>query len=228
MYKPVKAQLHLHYGLEAGFAFSQFKEDYSNNNEETYSKVRESITAVYSPLLGVSTDLIYKKHLFFSVGFQYQMVGQKYRNHYERNNIGAGTSYILDCWENQTFHKLCMPITFGYTLKIKQIRPVFFIGYRPNYFLTGTYYYKTIYDDENSVNDLLIEKQFNPLDSKANALPVQHFQHQFFYGFSLILNEKFKLSVVVNLGKYISYNDNSLSCFRNKDYVASISYMFGK
>ena len=89
------------YGAEAGLAFSQFPTEKSYIISSRNDKVTETTTPLYNPLIGLTTELTWKKYFQFSAGFQYQTTGQRYHYHRDGNDIGLGKTYRHDTWEDR-------------------------------------------------------------------------------------------------------------------------------
>lgn len=224
-----QAQTNFKYGVELGFAFSQFPKSNSYIIQTRNDKVTGTTIPLLSPLIGLKTELTIKKHIQFGAGFQYQITGERYHYHRDGNDLLYGATYRTDVWENQTFQKLCLPLTAGLTIKIWKIQPTIFIGYRVNYFLSGKYYSKSVFDHDDSSRDITSEIEFNPLDRNEIEVTVKHLQRQFLYGFSNSIGQHLKISVTVNSGRSILYSQSAISClgysFQNNDYLATVTYL---
>jgi len=139
--------------------------------------------------------------------------------------------YTSDTWENQTFHKLCLPLTIGYTFKIWKIQPTVFVGLRPNLFLTGKYYYKSVFDATDNTEDQFRENEYNPVDQAE--IPINRLNNQLLIGFSTLIGEQLKISLTYNKGQEIHYSEyeqygweKHYSYLKNSDYGLSLSYFF--
>jgi len=223
-----QSQTTFKYGAEAGLAFSQFPTDKSFIIQSRNDKVTETIIPLYSPLIGLTTDLTIKKYLNFTAGLQYQTTGQRYHYHRDGNDLLYGATYRHDIWENQTFHKLCLPLTIGLSLKVWKLQPTIFIGYRQNYFISGKYYSKSIFDHDDPARDATNENDLNPLDRNEIEWTAKSFQRQFIYGFTTAIGQHLKISVTVARGQRIHYSESAISClpygFQNNDYLATVTY----
>ncbi len=73
------AQTIINFGAELGVSTSQFtkKDSYSIMSTD---EVTTKINSIISPLFGLNGQLIIKKHLLFSMGLQYQMIGTDSEN----------------------------------------------------------------------------------------------------------------------------------------------------
>lgn len=218
------------YGAELGLAISKFPKNQLFDNGDN-RKIRMTSSPLYSPLFGVTTNLIIKKYFQFTAGLQYQMIGvRSYDHNYGYDYVYNG-NYSFETWENQTFHKICLPLTVGLTFKIWELQPSLFVGYRPNYFLTGKYYRKSVYIPTDNAPDTIIEYEFNPYDNKKLESPIrQRFDRQFLYGFSTSIGQHFKITLTIYSGRMFLYSESAITClpygFRNNDYTVSISYLF--
>jgi hypothetical protein len=216
------------YGAELGLAFSQFPKNNSYTISDRNDKVTETTSPLYSPLVGLTTNLIVKNYLQFSIGLQYQNTGQRYHYHRDGNDLYYNVTYRHDVWENQTFHKLCLPISAGLTIKVWKMQPSIFIGYRFNYFISGKYYNKSIFDHDIDSLSFSREYEFNPLDKDEIEWSVKPFHGQFFYGFATAIGQHFKISATVARGQRIYYSESAISClpfgFTNNDYIVTVAY----
>jgi len=227
-------QTKINFGAEVGVSISQFPKNNSYNIMST-DEVMTNKNSIISPLFGLTCQLIIKKHLLLSGGIQYQMTGTKY--HYHRDGQipripGAAVFYYThDIWENQTFHKLCLPLTIGYTFKLGKIQPAVFVGMRPNLFLTGTHYYKSVIDATDNTEDQIKENEYNPVSSDQSGTPIKRLNNQFLIGFSALIREQLKISLTYNQGTGINYSEYEqvgwephYSYFKNSDFGLNITY----
>lgn len=115
-------------GLELGLTFSQFpKREVMDFQNGTNMKI--NINPLIGPLIGISKKWILSKHFNLTTGIQYQMAGRKYHTYEQAYNISSS--------ENLIINKICMPIDLGYGFKIGKIKPSFYIGVRPNIWLSA-------------------------------------------------------------------------------------------
>jgi len=178
-----------------------------------------------------------KKHFLFTAGLQYQLTGQRY--HYHRDgriprdySIPAFFTYTYDKWEQQTFHKLGLPLTIGYTFKIGKAQPSIFIGFRPNLFLTGKYYYKSVFDATDNSEDETRENEYNPVDPDQAGEPVKRLNNQLLIGLSALIGQHFKINLNYNRGLDIYYSEYEqtgweprYTYFQNSDFGLSVTYL---
>ena len=227
-------QIVFNYGPELGITASQ--KTYKDSRTVNYDyPVTRTWKPVVSPLVGLQGELKIKRHLLFKVGLQYQLTGNRFRYHREHKTIwlpypGAYT-YTTDEREEQTFHKLCLPITLGYEFRIRKIKPSIYIGYRPNLFLTGKYYYKLVHDASDNSRDLFIENKYNPLDPDQAGVPIKRIQKQVIAGFAATIRNRIKISLNYSSGRVIYYSEyeqmsweHNYTYFLNDDYAISLTY----
>ena len=131
------------YGPELGVSVSQLPKINSYNVESRGDQVSEKTVPLISPLLGFYGQVILKKHLQFTGSLQYQITGKRYHYHRDGNDLLDGGTYTSDEWENQTFQKLCLPLTIGYLFRTAKLQPSIFAGIRPNFIFSGKYYQKS-------------------------------------------------------------------------------------
>lgn len=226
-----QAQVALNYGVELGIAFSQLPKTNSYNIKIRNDKVTEKTAPLLSPLIGLTSELRIKKHLYFAVGLQYQKSGQRYHYHRDGNDLLYGGTYRSDTWENLTIHKICLPISIGYSFKLWKLKPTLFIGFRPCNFLAGKHYTKNKFDHDISSKDITNENVFNPLAvNETGYRNIQRNQNQLSVGVNTLINQHLKFSVSFHSGAQLYYAENSTSCFgyslHNNDCVVSMAYLF--
>jgi hypothetical protein len=226
------AQTLLNYGAELGLSFSHFPQKDSYNIGTT-DYVTTKTNPLISPIIGLNGQMKIKKHFQLTLGIQYQMIGTSYYYHRDGRvprdpGIPASFTYTSDELEKQTYHKLCLPLTIGFILKIGKIQPSVFIGVRPNLFLAGRYYSKFVFDATDNSQDQTIEIEYDPLDSKQTSMPLKQFDDQLLYGLSVCIGQHFKISLSKNSGKQLYYSESSISCFvtsfYNRDYNITLIY----
>jgi hypothetical protein len=179
-----------------------------------------------SPLVGFNGQLTAKNHFQFSIGIQYQMTGESYHYHRDGTDINHNAKYISDEWENQTYHKLCIPLTAGFTFRIHSIHPSIFIGYRPNFIFAGKYYEKRYFNHDDNDRDIIIERRLNPFDPDQCEIQAKHFNKQFIFGLSVSSGQHLEFMVSIILGQIISYAEYNpyYKGFTNSDLLLSIKY----
>jgi len=123
---------------ELGVSVSSFP--HVHKDESDYGWDRDAWWPLPGPLAGVHGNVFLGKHFHFSASFQYQLMGSRYRSHSNSFHPWENSTSTSDSWRKETYHKLCMPIEFGYQFRIRKIYPSIQLGYRFNYFLGGTYY----------------------------------------------------------------------------------------
>lgn len=224
-----QAQTVFQYGAEAGLSVSQLPRHNLYLPTPNNDRVTVNTTPLYSPLLGLTTQLLIKKHLLLSLAVQYQMTGEHDHSHRLGNDLLYGGTYRYDLWEDQIFHKLCMPLSAGYAFTLWGIQPSLFVGYRPNYFLAGKHTRKSVFDHDIASKDNTSETGFNPLDTREAGWPVNRFQRQMLCGIAAGVGQHLKISLTLCSGGEILYSESALSCLpyglRNDDYSLTIIYL---
>ena len=217
------------FGPELGIAISQFPDSYDTKTDIDDAKT--TINPLVSPLAGVHVQAIYKKFFLFTTGLQYEMSGNMYRfnnDGYDTLNQGAFTAEIK---ENQTFHKICLPLSIGITFDFLKQHFSVYGGWRPNFFISGKYYKETRMNHSiNSIDDTTIV-EFNPLHKDECAKGIKHFNNQLYCGISFS-RKRLEFAVNCNIGAKISYSflpeyqiKNYIK-FRNNDFTVSLRYRF--
>jgi len=230
-------QMNFTFGSELGMTFSPVPEGYSYAVKGLNNYVEETYSPLYSPLVGLSGQTIMKKYIKFTIGLQYQMIGQTYI--YHSDDLQNLTTYTTEQSKKQRFHKLCIPLTTGFTFKLSKLQPSLFIGYRLNYFIYGYYYTKYISDNAINTGDISYEEKYNPVSQSESEFPVKKYSlynNQIIFGLSLEY-EKIKISIIYNKGTSIFFAKYKppAGCvtgyfneFINTDYMISIGYNFAK
>ncbi len=225
-----KAQTLFKYGIEVGYSVPKAPEYKHESYYQNEGSVKVTITRknIASPLVGLAADLVIKKNLQLAFGVQYQKIGTSYHDAREGENRYMNFTYTSDLRIDQTFYKLCIPVSIGYRIKIWKFAPSFYVGVRPNYLLKGQYSSKGVYDYSIDSLDASYSYQFNPLDFTQTDAPARRLQLQTFYGFSTFIGQYIKLGFTANSGGSINYSTSRLSCFGygcpNFDYVTSITF----
>ena len=220
-------------GLELGIGFSQFKtENIIYQDGET---ITTTINPIISPLIGISKDWKLTKHLQITTGLQYQMAGKK---SYSYTDYTA-TEYYSEEWETFKMHKLCFPLTLGYTFKIGKIKSSFYLGVRPNIILSGNIWSKyhsiIIYPDR--IDNMDIENELNLFDKNEYFIPPKRIFNQFSFGLSTSVKQHFKIifncnigynyykNIYVSRGNYSTYSWSEKTSIPGCDYVISLQYI---
>ena len=135
-------QVMLKYGPELGVSTSEFPKKQTWPVFAGQEKVENNL--FLGPLIGFKGQAVLGTHLQFDLGLQYQMAGQRSYSHTDINFEYLGGTYtqIEDCWNEQTFHKLCLPVTVGYKFSLGKVQPAVFCGFRPGFFISGKGYEK--------------------------------------------------------------------------------------
>lgn len=233
-------QLVLKFGPELGISASRF------STEETYfqgtNEVTDKITPLVSPIVGFQSQLILKDHFQISAGIQYQMTGireNSYINGRMPGNSSLPTQYFYTYTqrEAQTFHKLCLPLTFGYVFTKPRIRPSLFIGFRPNLFLLGKYSFRDEFDAPDDTLDESLERQYNPLSIEHAAIPLDRVANQFLLGSTMVLSEKVMVNLTYYWGNRMYYSKSEgyyggwsrhFTSFNNSDFGISAVYFLSQ
>jgi hypothetical protein len=213
------AQTVFKYGPELGVTFSRFPKKWTEGQEGiTFDKV--SLNPMISPLIGINGQLTLVKYLQFTMGLQYQMAGDRFYSHREGSNLGI--AYTTDTWIKQTFHKICLPLTVGFTFRIGKVFPSIYGGYRPNLFIAGKKYSKSTRNDE-----LPDEYESNLFTPGPEVTPFKRYAGQWVAGFSLGIGQNINIALNANFGTDMMYGVGCFcSVYKNSDYALSLTYLF--
>jgi hypothetical protein len=226
------AQIEFNYGSEIGVSISHFpkRDSYADYNSAYIDKWYKKISPLTSPLIGLSTQIIIIEHLQFTIDLHYQMTGT--RNYIHRQRFTDDFSFDDQDWDIQTFHKLCMPVSAGYLYKIKKIQSSIFIGFAPNFLLSGK--------DKNKFESILYPYnnfEGNPSHSSFNYNynPVEYMAkhnrltYQLLVGFSSSIGQNLRITICFNKGEedfFYYYPDENLQSVINNDYEIGFTYLF--
>ena len=229
------SQITFSYGPQLGFAFSHFPTVDERRNMTDFIIIETN--PLISPLVGFYGQLTNKKHLQFTTGLQYQMTGTKYHQHVDGRNprdesISPLYYFTLDEWENQTFHKLCLPLTVGYTFTLgKVVRPSVFVGFRPNLFLIGNYTNKLVIDATDNSKDYENERQYDPVNIKEPLMHLNRLKIQYLLGISALIGQHFRIALTYNFGQDIIYEQypssgciNPMTSMTGEDFGLNVTY----
>ncbi len=223
------SQVIYNFGPELGIAISRFPD--VSATKTVCDDANTKIYPLVSPIVGVHAQAIVNKIFLFTTGIQYEMGGKFYRFHnngYDTINHGAFTA---DIKENQSFHKLCLPVSMGITFDFLKLHFSVYGGWRPNYFISGKYYNETIMDHSINSIDYTTKTEFNPLHKDECAKNVKRFNNQLYCGLS-VSKKRFEVAMNCNIGTKISYSFlpeymiKNYITFKNNDYTLSLRYRF--
>jgi len=201
------SQTNFNYGPELGISISQFSSKNEYNIESRGDRITEKKMPIVSPVVGFKGQVIIRSHLQLTGSLQYQKIGERYRYHRDGNNLLYGGTYTSDEWKNQTFQKLCLPLTLGYLFKTGKQQSSIFVGIRPNLLFSGNYYYKTKLDDHSdNSKDFSTVYEFNPLQSDETEIPAKRFRNQLLIGASTGINQSLKMILSFSIGQSINYS----------------------
>jgi len=210
------AQVSFNYGPELGISISRFPSSDSYTIESRDDKVSVKLLPLISPVIGFHGQILVKNRLQFTGSLQYQMTGERHHYHRDGNDLLYGGTYTSDEWENQTFQKLCLPLTIGYLFRTTKLQPAIFAGIRPNFLFSARYYKKNEYNDhEDDTKDVTRVNKFNPLDPSEAELPAKRFRNQVLVGASTLLSQNLKLTLTCNVGHSIIYEQYKSNGFEN-------------
>jgi len=233
------SQIEFKYGPEIGISLSDLRK--YGSNSITYDSVTNSFInkrkSIIGPLIGLNSQLIFFGHLQLSIGMQYQLTGTQY--YISQIRYKTAIEYEHETWDQYKYHKLCIPISVGYTFKIKKIQPSLNIGLRPNFILSGKYRTKSKSVSYLSSYPAPVESWFA---SKYDILEYMKSFHerslcQFLMVFSANLGQHIKLTLSATRSKEITYKVISSThsgsyqyqiSIPNNDFGISLTYLFKK
>jgi hypothetical protein len=151
------------FGIELGISISQFP-DNSRWDEISRSGTIE-INPLISPLLGISKDWTFVKHIQISCGLQYQRSG--YRKYEYTKYTWPVFNIYYETWRTIKIHKICAPISLGYKFKVNKVIPQIYFGTRPNYVLLAHESYNTHTHNEPDRPNELPQDEYSEREMKV-------------------------------------------------------------
>jgi hypothetical protein len=223
----VSAQFSFNFGPEIGAGISSLSKSTSTTDLHI-TTLQNKTNPLIGPLAGIYFQIIAKKTFLFNTALQYEISGQHSTVHEEGYDTQNAASYIFDSKQNQTFNKICMPVSAGITFPLLKIHISIFGGWRGNYFLSGKYYYSSVLNYPSKPRiDQTTTYNYNPLKSVYNIKP---FSNQAFFGISFS-KKRFEFALNAYIGLDLIYSSNSLlkeagTEYKNNDFAFIVRYRF--
>jgi hypothetical protein len=182
--------------LEVGLSCSQFP---SKNTVVTWQISDSTITKkspLIGPLIGISTNFHLTERFKIIFGFNYELTGTKTYSYTQSTapNI-LPISYFKD-WQKLIIHKVCIPIEIGFEFNCKNIRPMIFVGTKPNILISAKLHEKSFHSQWTES----VKTNTNLFSKKADYQPPQRIINQFNFGFMIPIGQNLKVSLSYNLG----------------------------
>jgi hypothetical protein len=232
------------FGLELGISFSQFP----TNNKITQGGIAftSKTNPLIGPLFGISKDWTFLKHYNFTSSIQYQMAGTK--SYHRDQNLSVGTTGYGESWEKLRIHKICVPLTLGYLFKIGELKSSFYLGVRPNIWLSANVDFK--YHDHFSIDssyggvpdyypETVRTNLFSANKNKYDK-PPKRIVFQLVFGFSSSIGQHIRINLCYNIGKnyststqfiigmHSSYSYPVKESIISSDYIINVQYIFNR
>ena len=151
------AQVEFNIGPKIGISVAHLPTNSEKRILETDFVTRANYSTI-GPVLGISSQLILWNHLELTAGIQYQNTNRK--SSYNKDgriprdfDIPEWYTYTTVIQEEQSFNKITFPFTIGFTSNIWNINPSIYLGFNPNFFLNGKYYYESTLDASDDTRD---------------------------------------------------------------------------
>lgn len=225
-----EAQPIFNFGPELGLSISQLPEKDNYISKSGNDNVKSHTNPLFGTLAGVHAQLILKKIFLFTTGLQYEMAGSRYTFHNDGFNPMHNLNFTADIKENQTFQKICLPLSAGITFPLFKVHLSIYCGYRANYFIDGIYYNKTeIVYPENHDYDETTVVDINPL-KKSECYEGEHMNplnNQVFFGIS-VSKKRLEFALNGNIGlinTYVYDIEHSVD-YKNNDFSFAVRYRF--
>jgi hypothetical protein len=227
----VSAQVVFNFGPELGVGISSIPKS-STTLSANVTSYQEKTKPLIGPLGGIYIQMIVNKIFLFNTGIQYELSGQRFTSNEEATDTKYSLQYSSDITQNQTFQKICLPVSAGITFPVFKVHLSLFGGWRGNYFISGKYYYNSsiAYPAKPSYNSTEAY-DYNPLDTKAcPQYYVSPFNNQVFFGLS-VSKKRLEFALYGYVGLDINYTSNSLikeagAEYKNNDFVLAVRYRF--
>lgn len=167
-----------------------FQPIYSQSKIRNGFELGISIASIPSPVIGYRAKILISDHFQISTGIHYQYTGRK--------SVSRSSAY--EFVDKKIFHKLSIPISTGFQFRIDKIQPIFIVGYRPSFILSG------LVHQEFSVYPNYSADEYNPFDLTQVLSSAKRFTGQLFAGLALNVNENFVVELCFYHGKEIEYS----------------------
>jgi Outer membrane protein beta-barrel domain len=226
----VSAQVVFNFGPELGAGISRLWKS-SSSSSATVTSYNDKTKPLIGPLGGIYIQMIVNKILLFNTGIQYELSGQHFTSNEEAMDTKYSLQYTSDITQNQTFQKICLPVSAGITFPVFKVHLSLFGGWRGNYFISGKYYYNSsiVYPAKPSYNNT-VTYDYSPLDTKACPEYASSFNNQVFFGLS-VSKKRLEFALYSYIGLDINYTSNTLinaagAEYKNNDFVLAVRYRF--
>lgn len=223
---PGESQITFRQGFDLGITAAQAPYIKSNKNDKyTYREY-------YYPLLGFTIgyrpQLEIGKHFRIISGVNYNIVGTRlrvkskgYQTFYDQStNTIEDTYYESNGVRKQTFHRVSIPIIFGFNYHIgEKINQTIGIGYKANYFISGKYMTRTNYESEKESMYPIYEYEIKNVTDPDHYHPVQRFNNQVTIQLTTLFKERYQIGIDYNIGSRIYYSEHYYWEYSSGNYI---------
>lgn len=222
--------------VEVGFSFSQFPSKSTVVTQQISDSTVTKTNPLISPLIGISTKFQLTKCFKIILGFNYQFTGTKtYSYSQGTDSHFYPVSYVKD-WLDLKIHKVCVPIVLGFEFNYKKIRPMIFVGTKPNFIISAKLHEKSF----NSQWTEPIETTTDLFSERIDYKPPKRIINQLSFGFMIPIGQNLKVNLSYNQGhNYYTntswYQGNHSrrpydvkTSIKISDYILSIQYELTK
>ena len=218
--------------MEVGLSFSQFP---SKNTVVTWQISDSTVTKtnpLTGPLIGISTKFHLTECFKINFGFIYQLTGTKTYSYSQSTASNIYPVSFFKDWLDLKIHKVCIPILLGFEFNFKKIRPVIFIGTKPNFIISAKLHEKSFHSQWTEP----IKTTTNLFSKKADYQPPKRIINQLSFGFMIPIGQNLKVSLSYNLGhnhytntywvrgNYSQVPYDVKTSIRSSDYILSVQY----
>jgi hypothetical protein len=222
--------------VELGLSFSQFP---SKNTIVTWQISDSTVVTtkpVLGPSIGISAKLHLTEHLKFIFGCSYQLTGTKTYSYSQSTESHVYPVSFFKDWLDLKIHKVCVPVTLGYEFNLKKIKPIVFLGVKPNLILSAKLHEKSFHSQWTEP----VETTTNLFSEKADYRPPKRIINQLSFGFIISIRQNLKVNLSYNLGhnhfvntywirgNYSRVPSDVKTSIKSSDYILSLQYDFIK
>jgi len=218
--------------VEVGLSFSQFP---SKNTVVTWQISDSTVTKtnpLIGPLIGISTKFHLTECFKINFGFIYQLTGTKTYSYSQSTASNIYPVSFFKDWLDLKIHKVCIPIVLGFEFNYNKIRPMIFVGTKPNFIISTTLHEKSFHSQWTEP----IKTTTNLFSKKVDYQPPKRIINQLSFGFMIPIGQNLKVSLSYNLGH--NYYTNTYwvrgnysrvpydvkTSIKSSDYILSIQY----
>lgn len=212
-------------GLEAGLSCSGIP------RTDEYGlgvSIREKTSPLLRPLAGVWGKMRVKQKFFLVAGTQYNQTGKNIKD-ITKGYDGINQRYYTSTRKERfRFTKFSFPIVVGYSFSVRKLKCEAFIGFRPNYYISGKYTLKYQHKDNLGLRDTSYQKVIDPFNYARLKYGPARQQKQLMAGVGVMLNNRISVNAfAAALHQIMFYEDShEIHVYNRPDFVITMKYAF--